>query len=105
MFELKVVKAWRKAIAREENWQTKTYHPDWNFVEADMWIETKPATAKQEETINRMFDDLVGVFLDHYGSAITYQEWVEENAKVDAEYAELFGITVEKNYKKVAINA
>ena len=92
MFEMEVVKAWNAAIAREENWQTKTYHPDWNFVEADMWIETKPATAKEEDIINRMFDDLVGIFCQSYGSAITYQEWVEENAKVDAEYRELFGV-------------
>lgn len=90
MFEFAVVKAYNKAIAQAENWNTDGVN--WDFVDADMYMDCTPETSKQIDQFYHLFDDLADLHEKYY-SGMSYTEYSDLVAKVEAEYKELFGIT------------
>jgi hypothetical protein len=89
MFEMKVVKAFNKAIALEENW--KPTGPRWTFIDADMYMDCNPQTPKEVEVLYRLFNDLADSFTQHH-KGLTFAEYTAKIAKIEAEYKELFGV-------------
>jgi hypothetical protein len=90
MFDVRVVEAFNTAIVKEENWTAEG--PNWNFVDADMFMEVTP-TDKQVDQFYRMFDDLANDFEKvHLGR--DYAAYMQYVKIVEAEYAELFGVAV-----------
>ena len=90
MFDLKVVKAFNTAIKNPTNWYTDG-DVNWDFVDADMFLECNPKTKKQESQFYRMFDDLADDF-EKVHSGRTYKAFAQYQRIVDAEYKELFGV-------------
>jgi hypothetical protein len=89
MFEMKVVKAFNKAIALEENW--KPTGPRWTFIDADMYMDCNPQTPKEVDVFYHLFNDLADSFTQHY-KGLTFAEYTAKMAKIEAEYKELFGV-------------
>ena len=90
MFEMKVVKAWNKAIALEENW--KPTGPRWTFVDADMYMMCNPETPKETDQFYRLFNDLADSFTQH-NKGLTFAEYTAKVERIEQEYKELFGVT------------
>jgi len=89
MYDMKVVKAFNKAIANEDNW--KSTGPRWTFVDADVFMDCVPTTPDQIEKHYRLFNDLADMFVGQ-NQDLTFEEWCAKQARVDAEYKELFGV-------------
>jgi coenzyme F420-reducing hydrogenase gamma subunit len=88
MFEMKVVKAFNKAIALEENWNPAA--PRWPFIDADMYMDCCPQTPKEVEVFYRLFNDLADSHQQSH-KGLNFAEYTAKMAKIEAEYLELFG--------------
>jgi hypothetical protein len=89
MFEMKVVKAFNKAIALEENW--KPTGPRWPFIDADMYMDCGPQTPKEVEVFYHLFNDLADIHQQNH-KGLNFEEYTAKMAKIEAEYKELFGV-------------
>ena len=94
MFDVfKVATAFRAALLKVENWTDNG--PNWDFVDADTFMESKPQTPEQVNQYYQLLDDLVLDIIHHWGDDVnTYDGYIAAKEKIDAEYAELFGVSV-----------
>jgi hypothetical protein len=88
---MKIVEAFRRAVKKEENWDHGA-EVIWDFVDADIYMEVKLNERSKDEYFQyaKMFDALADTHEANY-SGYTYEEFIAELMKVDAEYKELFG--------------
>ncbi len=89
MFAMKVVKAWNKAIALEENW--KPTGPRWTFVDADMYAMCSPQTQNEVDQFYHLFNDLADQF-SKYNAGLSFADYTAKVAMIEQEYKELFGM-------------
>jgi len=86
---MKIVRSFRAAVDREENWTDDGIN--WNFVDADMYMEVKPMNSKEQEKYLRMFNDMA----DNFEQRVKFKDFDEYKAwdeKITKEYEELFGL-------------
>ena len=91
MFEMKIVEAFNRAVKKEENWDHGA-EVIWDFVDADIYMEVKlnERSKGQYFLYADLFDALADAHEANY-SGLTYEEFIAELMKVDAEYKQLFG--------------
>lgn len=90
MFEMKIVEAFNRAVKKEENWIGGGVM--WDFVDADIYVELKLIDCPNVKLIQygELFQALADAHEANY-SGLTYEEFIVEIMRLEAEYKQLFG--------------